>query len=336
MADDVIMVVGNERIESFLGYSIDADIYAAASGWRFELDPTTHTSVQRGQQCSVEVGGQRVLTGVVDKVSRGYSKTGRTLVVEGRDLLGVAVDTYCTEFRTLAGKTLAEVADELLRTCAYLERSQVIYGETAFNAESAQDQAQIEPGETVFGVLRRMAQTRGLMVYCLADGTVVLDRPVSGLASRYRIRVKDGRNDSAVLTARVVRDASREYSTIQVIGQRQDVDDAGFNVSSTLAVEGAAFPKSYVVVHNGDGQSPEAVARMVAEQHRAAAQQVTYTVSGHTQTGDPWQIDELVYVWDDELNILGEQMLITGRTLELSKSRGRTTRLRLGPPGVVQ
>jgi len=341
MLDKITLSSGDESIGQILGYTVDADIYNAAAAWRFDLDPTCILRAQRGDKVEMHVNQVRVLTGVLDKVTRGYTKSGRSLVIEGRDLLGVAVDSCCPKahWKTLKNKKLSDVADSMLRDLPYLKNSRVMYGPAAFKAKTAEALIQVEPGQTYFDVLRNMAHSRGLVFFCLADGMVVIDRPKMGYAPAYRLVVKEDQNANGVLEASVIEDCSKQYSSVVVVGQRQDT---GFstasqvNVVATATDSTAPLQKTLVVVFNGDADSPAALARKIVELQQAGSRQLQYTVSGHTQNGKPWQINEQVYVWDEKLQVLGENLLIIGRSFELSRSRGAVTRLRLGPPGVAQ
>lgn len=339
MPDSIRMLVGREVVDCWRSYTIDADIYQAAGAFTFELDPTRIVRARRGDRCELYVNSVRVLTGVIDSVTTGYTKSGRRRIIQGRDLIGQAVDCYCEQWMTLKGKTLVQVAEMLLADVPHLSTSNVIYGSEAYALQSSKSYTQIEPGQTVFDVLAQMAHSRGLMFYALADGTLVFDRPKMRHMPKYRVLVRHGMNLTDILDAQLVEDCSRHYAKIVVVGQQQDAGSgtsaSSVNVTATQTDSTAPLSKTMVAVHNGDSESPAALARKLVEQQQAAARRIDYTVAGHTQFGVPWQIDEMVFVWDDQLGVLGEVLLVTTRSMELTRSRGAITRVRLGPPGVI-
>lgn len=333
MSDDIVLKVGSEQISSFLSYTIDADMYKAAGAFKLELDPSAGTQITRGSQCTIEVNGERILTGVVDKVMRGYQKAGRRLTIDGRDILAVAVDSCCESFVTISNRTIQSLAKLLLRGLPYIGQSSVVYAPEARSVQNAENEVQVDAGQTVFDVLRTAAMNRGIMFWARPDGSLVFGRPKATGAARYTLKVKRG-HGGPVTEATISEDCSRHYSKIVVVGQQQD-DGAGVNISAVVRDSTAPLAKTLVMVHNGDSQTPGQVGRAAREQQRAASRQIEYSVSGHTLSGIPWQVDELVTVWDEDLGIFAETFLIYARTFECTKSRGRYTRLKLGLPGLV-
>lgn len=337
MADKLVLKVGGNTISAFLSYRVEADLYQAAGAWELELDPTADLRVRGGQECTLEINDERVLTGVVDKVTTGYQKGTRRLTVSGRDVLGMAVD-HCTQsFVTISNKTLKTLAKTLLRGVPILEKSTVEYSPECSSIQSTENEVQVEPGQSVFDVLRAAAAARGVVFWAKADGTLVFGRPKAKGDARYKLRVREGSVDGPVTEATLVQDSTRHFARIVVVGQQQDSGDGDVdvNVEAVVTDSDAPLAKTLVVVHNSDSQTPGAFGRALREQQRAAARAIEYSVSGHTLNGVPWQIGELVYVWDDYLGVPGETFLIYSRSFEMTKSQGCYTRLKLGRPGLV-
>ncbi|GFO67876.1 hypothetical protein GMLC_14550 [Geomonas limicola] len=354
MSDQVALQIAGRRIENFLSYEVEADLYQAADKFTLEL-AKPETRITRGDRCELYVNGVLELTGVVDVTRKGWTKDGSTLVVEGRDLMGLVVDSYAEKFITVQGKTVKQLAKMLLATVPYISRKQIVYQEnvvgklkgkkktadnplTAF-LDTPQKLSMIEPGMTVFEVLSIYAASRGLMLFSMPDGTLVFGRPKAKGEPAFTITNRIDGQGNNVESGDEVDDISRRYSKITVVSQVQGHDDMGLdagkvNVRSKPVVD-ADFPfyKPFVTKINNDSQTPNLHARLLMEKQRHEGFQLSYTASGHSQNGQNFKINELVRVKDERLDKDGIYLLF-GRTFKRSK-QGSTTLLKLGPPGLV-
>lgn len=354
MDDKVYLQIAGKRIEHFLSYEVEADLYQAADRFTLEL-VNPGTAISAGMTCELYVNDQLELTGIIDAVRKGWSEQGRTLVVEGRDLLGVVVDSYVEKFTTVQGKTVKQLAEMLLATVPFINRKQIVYQENVVgklkgkkktvdnpltgSLDTPQKLSQTEPGMTVFEVLSIYAASRGLMFFGLPDGTLVFGRPKAKGQPLYTIINRlDGKGNN-VTSGDEVDDISRRYSKITVVSQVQGHDEDGMDTSKlnpSYPVEDPTFPfyKPLVVTLNNDSQTPKLYARMLLEKQRHDGLQLTYTAPGHSQNGVNFKLNELVQVKDEMLERDGIY-LIYNRKFKRSKQAGTTTELRLGPPGLV-
>lgn len=354
MDDKVYLQIAGKRIENFLSYEVEADLYQAADKFTLEL-ANPGTAILPGQRCELYVNDQLELSGIIDAPHRGWSKQGRTLVVEGRDLLGVVVDSYAEQFITVQGKTVKQLAELLLKTVPFINRKQIIYQENVVGKlkgkkktvdnpltgfmDTPQKLSQVEPGMTVFEVLSIYAASRGLMFFSLPDGTLVFGRPKAKGQPLYTIVNNINGQGNNVTSGDEVDDISRRYSKVTVISQVQGQDDFGMdtgkiNVRATVENKDFPFYKPFFAKLNNDSQTPKLHARMLLEKQRHDGYQLTYTTAGHSQNGVNFKINELVRVKDEMLDKDGIY-LIYNRKFKRSKQAGSTTDLRLGPPGLV-
>jgi len=351
MPDSIRLQIGGRRIENFLSYSIEADLYTADDAFSLEL-ANPETRVEAGQRCELYINDQLELTGIVDRVNHAYDKQGVRLRVEGRDLCGLLTDSYCEEFIDLKGMTVKALAERLLRTVPYINRKAVDYqenirgnlkkkkgrGAALAGFDTPQNYAKIEPGQTIFDVLKTYAASRGMMFYSLPDGTLVFGKPKDGGEPLFFLTTrKENPGENNILEGDLAKDISRRYSKVVVIGQQQGINDVGTDeISIQATVRDARFPfyKPYVATDSNDSRSPQLHAQMLLEKMRYDGFSLQYKVPGHTQNGTNWRINEMCRV-EDEVFGLQENFLIYGRTFELDK-QGKYTRLRLGLPGMVQ
>lgn len=332
------LTVGDTTIRDFNSWSVDADMYQAASAWQVELS-ARETSVRPGQQCKLMLGRTPVLVGLVDQVSKEYSRTGSVLSLRGRDLMGLIVDSYCESFVSLKGMSIKGIAEQLLRTVPFVSRKSIVYRNGA-DRMAAKRGVQVDPGSTIFDVLHQVADSRGLLFYCMPDGTLVFSKPLGMVGAdakpRFSLRYED-RNLSRIKKATFVEDFSQRYSKITVTGQQQgysDISASNVNVLATRTDADIPYHKPYVETLNDDSESAALVARQRLEQRRWHGRELRYTVAGHDQGGNVWAIDELCNVRDARLGVYNSQ-LICGRTLRYSREEGSETEVRLCAPGVV-
>jgi len=351
-ADVIALQVGGKRIERFLSYDIEADIYTAADA--FSLDVARpEITITPGQRCELYVNGSLELTGIIDRCSRQYNKQGLSYRIEGRDLMGLLVDSYCEQFVTVENKKLSELAEMLLKTVPFINRKDIEYQENIVGKlkgkkrtvdepsegfmDTPQKISQIEPGMTVFEVLKNYAASRGLMFFAKPNGSFVFGRPKAKGEPLYNLTCMQSGSGNNILAGEEVHDISKRYSKVMVIGQQQgqdEFDEEAVNTSAQAVDADFPFYKPYVTQDNNDSQSPKLRARMIMEQQRHEGYQLVYTVQAHNQRGKIWQIDELCRVRDEVLGVDGV-FLVYGRTFSRSRGAGTLTHLKLGQPGLV-
>ena len=353
--DTVSLQIAGRRIERFLSYSIEADLYTADDAFSLEL-AKPEVEIKRGQRCELYVNGALELTGIIDKGSRKYDKAGLTLRIEGRDLMGLLVDSCCEQFVTVEGKKLSDLAEMLLAKVPFINRKNITYQENIVGKlkgkkktvdepmmgfmDTPQKMSHIEPGMTIFEVLKTYATSRGLMFFAMPDGTFIFGRPKAKGEPVFTLTCTKSGVGNNVLEGEEIDDISKRYSKVTVIGQQQGRDDMGMDATKVNSppgiVEDKDFPfyKPFVAKDNNDSQSPPLHARFLMEQKRHQGYQLHYKVKGHSQNGKNWRINELCRVRDEVLGVDGVY-LIYGRTMERSR-QGTFAKLKLGMPGLIQ
>ena len=352
-SDQVVLQIAGRRIERFLSYEIESDLYVADDA--FSLDVAhPETEIKRGQRCELYVNGVLELTGIIDRCTRRHDKRGMSYRIEGRDLMGLLVDSYCEQFFTVENKKLSDLAEMLLKTVPFINREKIEYQENIVGKlkgkkrtvdeplvgfmDTPQRISQIEPGMTVFEVLKNYAASRGLMFWSNPDGTFVFGRPKAKGEPMFSLTCRRDGVGNNILEAEEVDDISKRYSKVTVMGQQQGQDDfdgpAEVNTKATAIDKDFPFYKPYVTQDNNDAQSPALHARMILEQQRHEGYQFSVTAQGHGQRGKNWRINELCQVRHEPLGI-DQVMLVYGRKMERSRDGGTLTRIKLGPPGLV-
>lgn len=343
MRDKVNLIINNQQIENFLSYRVEANLFVADDAFEFSL-ANPEVTVSRGDQCKLYINDDLELTGIIDVVSKTVDKTGTKLTVKGRDLMGLLTDSYVEEFITLQDYTLKQLAEKLLATVPYVNRKNIIYGKGNKNravplTETEEDFEfqQLDPGRTVFEILKEYALSRGMLFFSLPDGTFVFGQPrTSGAADFTLINCRQGK-DNNVIEGEKTDDISRRYSKITVMGQRQgtevwEAEDT--NVTGTMEDGTFPFYKPFVAEITHDGQDPEKYAQILMDKQLFDGFNLSYKTYGHSQAGKNYTINAVCHVEDDALDVNGDS-LIYERVFEMDKNQGVFTTLKMSHLGVL-
>lgn len=359
MSDRIYLEVAGRKVEHFLSYSVEADIYVADHAFSLEL-ANPGIEIKLGQPCKLYVNDRLELTGVIEHRVQRTDKSGRKLTIEGRDLMGQVVDAYCEQFITVENMKLSALAQLLLKDVPFINRKQIViqqnlvgkvktrrtkhaaYGlEAIMDTGSAERIAQIHPGMTKFQVLQMYALSRGQMFYSLPDGTFVFGRPRIGGEPEFTI-VFNGRGEGNNATVgEVDENIGKRYSKVTVIGQQQGntadgLDTTKISITGTVTDPDFPFYKPFVQLSHNDSQTPKQHARLLLDKMRYDGQRLTYELPRHSPDGiNNYSLNRLAQVKDDVHNIHGTY-LVSGRTFKLDKGAGPSTTLRLSPPGLVE
>jgi prophage tail gpP-like protein len=358
-SDTVELFVNKMKIDHFLSYQIAADMYEPADAFHLEL-ANPETDINTGHLCELLINGQKELTGLIDKVTRTINKNGTSLIVEGRDLMGLLIDSHIEPpYFNIQNMRLQALAERLLAKVPFIQRKSIRYQDSvnqgkkgAANSgyvsalDTQQKIGQIEAGMTIFEVLKNYSLSRGLLFYCLPDGTLVFGRPLVKGTPEYKLQMMSSGTGNNVIESDVMQDISKRYSKVIVIGQQQGAESIASTSISTSNVSNPAtdtsfpFAKVYVEKDNNDDASPAMRARSIMEKQRREGTQLLYTVGRHAQNNQNWQINKFCQIKDDKQTLKGKKgidgdYLIYGRTFEMDKQTGPITKLKLGEPGVV-
>lgn len=364
MADKIYLEIAGKKIEHFLSYTVEADMYVADHAFSLEL-ANPEIDIKPGQECRLFVNDKLEMTGIIDRRLRRCDKQGKKLTIEGRDLMGILVDAYCEEFVDVQGKTLGQLAEMLLgpnkktgRPALPFINRKLITGQTGLAGkldskrhrgsvdfmalfETPERLRSIAPGQTVFQVLQTYALSSGVMFYSLPDGRLVFDRPLTSGLSDYEIIFNSKGTGNNAIAAEVEENIAKRYSKVKIVGQRQGHDTDGVNAAAAAPPPGitkdATFPfyKAFIQATNHDSQSPQQHARLVMERMKHEGFRVVYEMPRHSQNNKNFTINRLATVHDDVYNIHG-QYLVTGRSFKLDKQSGAITTLKLSLPGIVE
>lgn len=337
MRDRISLHISDTQIEDFISYRIDSDLFVADDA--FEITLSNHKiEIEEGAQCKLYVNETLELNGIVDKITESYDKSGSKLAIEGRDLMGLLIDSYCEEFPTLENITLKEIAEQLLANVPFINRKNIIYGKGSKSravpltaVEEDYEFSQIAPYSTVFEELKKHAVARGMLFFSLPDGTMIFGEPLTSGKAEYTLT--HGEN---ILEAERIRDLSKRYKTVTIMGQQQGTDLFGpedINISGVVEDADFPFAKPFVAQAEHDGLTPQKYAKILMEKQQFEGFVLSYKTHSHSQNGKNYQVNAICHIQDEKFSI-DNDFLIYGRTFEMSRD-GVFTTLKLSKLGIL-
>jgi len=296
---------------------------------RWSGEDLSQRSIVEGDECTVLVGGQVVITGYVDRRRVSFGPQEHALDVSGRDRTGDLVD--CSAIL----KTWEFFNVDVLK---FAQRIAAPFGvgvtlQSGLVLPTPPPKLSIDPGDSAFEAIERACRTAALLAVADGRGGLLLTRTGSG---RTHTALEEGKN---LLSGSVEYDESGRFHTITVRGQNTGTDVLSGETAAAVqasAVDANVRRTARVLLVRPEGNVTPAHAKKRAEWEttvRAArAFTVTVTVQGWTQeNGELWPVNALVPLRSPTLDVDSE-LLITQAVYSVDDSSGTTTQLTLRPP----
>jgi prophage tail gpP-like protein len=269
---------------------------------RFELALTERWAerqaprpIQAGARCTLEIDGERVITGHVDDVLPDYDAETHRIVVSGRSLTADLVDCSGRRKTFEQPRKLEQVARELAQPFGIEVVVEVDTGEP-LRAPA------VEPGQPFYEALEQLARYRGVLLVTDPQGRLVITKPPRGRLREALVLGENIRRGSGRFT---VRD---RFSQLIVQGQQPANDfmsgTAASKPEGVAEDEGVRYRPMLVLADTAvDTASCRQRARAEVRRRRGRARGVTYTVSGWRHRSGLWEPGYLVQVRDRWLGV---------------------------------
>ena len=326
--DEVILLVRNARVDKFVSYTIDSDLYSPEGSFSFECD--SRYDVNKGDTCQIFVNRVCVMAGIIDTVRRSLSRSGPKMEIEGRSVAAVLADSSVTKFATLP-TTLPQLTDRLVRDLPFLSRKDFVFKSGSDKAKVQRKFVEVSPGDSVFDVIKKAANSQGYLFWASPEGQLVFDKPVERGKADFKIHAFENGEEMDYIEGSVTETLDGQHSLIKVVGESQDDNDIKYVAAS---VKNSDFPfyRPLVVNWNENEGPAKKTAELQLATEKAAAIQLEYTMPGHSQNGIPWTINAFCDV-EDHYNGANDAYLIKHRTFTLDRNEGKRTKLELQPGG---
>lgn len=326
--DEVILLVRNARVDKFVSYTIDSDLYSPEGSFSFECD--SRYDVNKGDTCQIFVNRVCVMAGIIDTVRRSLSRSGPKMEIEGRSVAAVLADSSVTKFATLP-TTLPQLVERLVRDLPFLSRKDFVFKSGSDKVKVQRKFIEVSPGDSVFEVIKKAANSQGYLFWASPEGSLVFDKPVERGKADFKIHAFEDGSEMDYIEGSVTETINEQHSLIKVIGESQDDNDIKY-VAASVKNDDFPFYRPLVVNWNENEGPAKKTAELQLATEKAAAIQLEYTMPGHSQNGIPWTINAFCDV-EDHYNGANGAYLIKRRTFTLDKNEGKRTKLELQPGG---
>ncbi|MCO6518649.1 phage baseplate assembly protein [Snodgrassella sp.] len=334
-ANEVVVRIGGKEHKDWLSYDIDSDFLIPADAFSFETNVSRNQGVladYSSLQCEVLINNQLVMTGVIGRQNEMVDKNNHSISFNGRDLAGLLVDCSVKQIN-VKGMTVLAAAQKIVEPWPQIKK-------VILKAEKnpVLDKVDIEPGETAWQALSKIAYKAGLHVWLEPDGTLVIggadyaSPPVATLChSKYDRR----RNIQSI---HIEYSTENRYSEVTFLGQSHTryANSSKHDLKWVYKDETMLLYKPKTVVI-GDAENLEQLkvqAKKMLSDWRLEGFTLTITVADHkTQDGVLWQPGQRVHVIDEDQQI-DAIFFLMGRRFLLSRSGGTLTELRLKEDGI--
>lgn len=325
MDDPVMLTVGGAGYEGWEEISIVRSIENVAGQFELKLSDLRSPAAQAalkiapGQECSVAVRGETVITGFIDEIAPSYDKENHTIAVKGRDATADLVD--CSAMNSpgqWSGRTLTQIVETLAQPFGIKVRAETDVG-------AAFEDFALQKGETAFEAIERGC--RRAAVLCVSDGLGGLVLTRAG-ASGGAAAVILGENVLAAQGSFNVKERFHRYIILAQSPGNDFVDPQEIAEAHAEAFDEGVRKARSLIVFNEETEisvSLEKRALWEASVRAGRGRRVEVTVQGWRDgAGRLWRPNTMAR-YRDALMGVDEDMLIAGVGMNFSNQGSRTT-----------
>lgn len=333
--NEVVVRIGGKEHKDWLSYDIDSDFLIPADAFSFETNVSQDQGVladYSSLQCEVLINNQLIMTGIIGHQNEMVDKSNHSITFNGRDLAGLLVDCSVKQINVkgmnvlAAVQKIAEPWKQIKKVILKAEKNPVL------------DKVDIEPGETAWQALSKIAYKAGLHVWLEPDGTLVIggaDYSSPPVATLCHSKYDNRRNIQSI---QIEYNTENRYSEVTFLGQSHTrfADSSKHDLKWVYKDETMTLYKPKTVVI-GDAENLEQLkvqAKKMLSDWRLEGFSLTITVADHkTQDGVLWQPGQRVHVIDEDQQI-DAIFFLMGRRFFLNRNGGTLTELRLKEDGI--
>lgn len=290
---------------------------------RWESANDAPPQIVAGDACKVMINDDLVLAGFVDDALPSYDARTHAIKVSGRSKAADLVDCG-QQAQEWKERNLLQIATDLAKPYGIAIRADADVGKP-FVSQA------IEPGQTAYEFLEKLARQRGVRFISDADGTLVITRAGT---KRIKTPLQLGVNIRSASGRFSVRE--RYYKTT-VMGQRPGTDwnntDAAAQQQASEIDKDVRTVREQVVLAENAVDIDDCRRRAKWQRNTAYGKghALTYTVSGWHHDAGLWEPNTLVTVIDPWMRLDSEVLLISNVQYLLDKE-GERTEMQLMPP----
>lgn len=332
--NDIVVEIDGKSHNSWKNYDIDSDFLIPADAFAFDIGVPSDSTVlpdYSGAEVKVRINDTLVMTGIVDTVQHGISKTNRTYRLNGRDKASVLVDCSAP-ITNVKGLTVLDAVKKIVEPLGIKQ--------VQLKAEKNPllDKVDIDVGETAWNAAMRCANSAGLHLWFEPNGVLIVGGadystpPVATLCC-----MKDGSQNNFE-QADLSFDVSNRFSEITFLAQshgKQGQDNKNDLKWVYKDSEMTTYKPKTVVVSDVDNlEALQKWAKKYIADSILEGFTLTIIVPDHKmQDGTLWQPGQRVHVICEEYDI-DAIFFLMGRRFTLSRNGGTQTELRFKQDGI--
>lgn len=332
--NDVVVEIDGKSHNNWKSYDIDSDFLIPADAFAFDIGVPSDSTVlpdHSGAEMKVRINDTLVMTGIVDTVQHGISKTNRTYRLNGRDKASVLVDCSAP-ITNVKGLTVLDAVKKIVEPLGIKQ--------VQLKAENNPllDKVDIDVGETAWNAAMRCANSAGLHLWFEPNGVLIVGGadystpPVATLCC-----MKDGSQNNFE-QADLSFDVSNRFSEITFLAQshgKQGQDNKNDLKWVYKDSEMTTYKPKTVVVSDVDNlEALQKWAKKYIADSILEGFTLTIIVPDHKmQDGTLWQPGQRVHVICEEYDI-DAIFFLMGRRFMLSRQGGTQTELRFKQDGI--
>ena len=332
--NDVVVEIDGKSHNNWKSYDIDSDFLIPADAFAFDIGVPSDSTVlpdYSGAEVKVRINDTLVMTGIVDTVQHGISKTNRTYRLNGRDKASVLVDCSAP-ITNVKGLTVLDAVKKIVEPLGIKQ--------VQLKAENNPllDKVDIDVGETAWNAAMRCANSAGLHLWFEPNGVLIVGgadystSPVATLCC-----MKDGSQNNFE-QADLSFDVSNRFSEITFLAQshgKQGQDNKNDLKWVYKDSEMTTYKPKTVVVSDVDNlEALQKWAKKYIADSILEGFTLTIIVPDHKmQDGTLWQPGQRVHVICEEYDI-DAIFFLMGRRFMLSRQGGTQTELRFKQDGI--
>lgn len=332
--NDVVVEIDGKSHNNWKSYDIDSDFLIPADAFSFDIGVPSDSTVlpdYSGAEVKVRINDTLVMTGIVDTVQHGISKTNRTYRLNGRDKASVLVDCSAP-ITNVKGLTVLDAVKKIVEPLGIKQ--------VQLKAENNPllDKVDIDVGETAWNAAMRCANSAGLHLWFEPNGVLIVGGadystpPVATLCC-----MKDGSQNNFE-QADLSFDVSNRFSEITFLAQshgKQGQDNKNDLKWVYNDPEMTTYKPKTVVVSDVDNlEALQKWAKKYIADSILEGFTLTIIVPDHKmQDGTLWQPGQRVHVICEEYDI-DAIFFLMGRRFMLSRQGGTQTELRFKQDGI--
>ena len=332
--NDVVVEIDGKSHNNWKSYDIDSDFLIPADAFAFDIGVPSDSTVlpdYSGAEVKVHINDTLVMTGIVDTVQHGISKTNRTYRLNGRDRASVLVDCSAP-ITNMKGLTVLDAVKKIVEPLGIKQ--------VQLKAENNPllDKVDIDVGETAWNAAMRCANSAGLHLWFEPNGVLIVGGadystpPVATLCC-----MKDGSQNNFE-QADLSFDVSNRFSEITFLAQshgKQGQDNKNDLKWVYKDSEMTTYKPKTVVVSDVDNlEALQKWAKKYIADSILEGFTLTIIVPDHKmQDGTLWQPGQRVHVICEEYDI-DAIFFLMGRRFMLSRQGGTQTELRFKQDGI--